>query len=309
MAIDADPDEGGIVDRLYVGDTGGVVWRVDLATDLNSDNRGDWTLEPILSVGRHAADQPDRRFFHRPDAVFTSDTYGSFTAVLIGSGDRPHAKSAIHTDRFFMVKDRIPDGNFTNLKTVDILNDITIVTETVIGDTGNSIFTTAASADCGGDTICENRQKNGWYLDLPDAGEKVLSSSLTFEGKTTFTTYVPNIGANTPVGVCGPSEGLSYTYTVALDSGLPVYGNTIAGTRSEGREITGAGIGSDPVVVILDGSIFIGPGNLGHGEGSRGSGDGGGGGGGGGGPCQGNSTRDCDGEVTNDSTFWYEEEL
>ena len=125
MAVYGVPDEDVIVDRLYVGDTGGVLWRVDLPTDLDSDNRGDWTLEPILSAGRHATDQPDRRFFHRPDAVFSSDTNGAFTGVLIGSGDRPNAKSAIHTDQFYMVKDRIPDVNFTRQKTIGIMNNNT----------------------------------------------------------------------------------------------------------------------------------------------------------------------------------------
>jgi len=199
---------------------------------------------------------------------------------MIGSGNRPHPKIADYTDRFFMVKDRIPDETFTALKTVDIMDNITEVTETVIGDTGNSIFTTAADATCQ-DDICRQRQKNGWYLDLLDSGEKVLSSSLTFEGITTFTTYVPNIGQSL---TCGPSEGVSYTYTVGMSSGIPLFGGIRSG-RSEGRQITGAGIGSDPVVVSLDGSIFIGPGNLTI------------------------LDREKDADVPNDQTFWYEENL
>lgn len=85
-----DTGGNGLVDRLYFGDTGGRVWRADLAcknqdgtgctsgckkTDGTTDCTNGWKVTPILSVGRHYTNDltNDRRFFYPPDLAQSMD--------------------------------------------------------------------------------------------------------------------------------------------------------------------------------------------------------------------------------------------
>src|SRR5260221_11130489 len=46
------------------------------------------------------------KFLFPPDLVFAADTSGTYTAVLLGSGDREHPFDATVQNAFFMIKDR-----------------------------------------------------------------------------------------------------------------------------------------------------------------------------------------------------------
>ena len=104
----ADTNGNGLTDRIVVGDTGGNIWRADLA----GDDVAKWKLTLLASVGRHGVSSPgiatDRRFFHRPDLVPAKDSYGLFDGVLIGTGDRadPLDSGGVTADCFYRIKDR-----------------------------------------------------------------------------------------------------------------------------------------------------------------------------------------------------------
>ncbi len=54
-----DSDADGLTDRLYVGDTGGNVWRVDMPdTDTSK-----FSLFQLASFGHATSNEDDRRFF------------------------------------------------------------------------------------------------------------------------------------------------------------------------------------------------------------------------------------------------------
>ncbi|MEZ5582049.1 MAG: PilC/PilY family type IV pilus protein [Candidatus Competibacteraceae bacterium] len=74
-----DINDDGAVDRVYVGDTGGVLWRVNFT----GNDRTQWNMLPLLSVGRHSegGTGPDRRFLHRPDIALSNDGNGNSEAV------------------------------------------------------------------------------------------------------------------------------------------------------------------------------------------------------------------------------------
>jgi len=254
-AVDTDSD--GLTDRILVGDTGGVVWRADLTppaldTEVDPpvyvDKRAEWTITPILSVGRHAG-QADRRFFHRPDFVQAKDTTGNFDAVIIGSGDREHPLDTNVQNQFYMFKDRntLSGNPPSTTKQVSNLDNLTDVTAT-------------ASNACN----C------GWYIDLglgADGGEKSLASPLTFLGKIFFSTYVPAGDSGEDDNVtCGPSEGKAFTYVVNLFTAAGVYdfdtSNDSNGETKERSVETGSGIPSDPIFMSLGGEQFITPGNI-----------------------------------------------
>lgn len=88
-----DSDGDGAVDRLVVGDTGGKVWRADLAGPPSR-----WKLT-------HLADLAGR-FFSTPDLVQEHDAGGRYDAVVIGSGDREHPLDTAARDSVFLIKDR-----------------------------------------------------------------------------------------------------------------------------------------------------------------------------------------------------------
>ena len=61
-------------------------------------------------------------------------------------------------------------------------------------------------------------EKQGWYMDLPGSGEKVLSSSVTADHKVLFTTYLPEIDSV----ACAAAEGTGAVYAVSVLNGSPV---------------------------------------------------------------------------------------
>jgi type IV pilus assembly protein PilY1 len=215
-ALDTNGD--GLLDRIYAADTGGTIWRLDLAGSVDSD--GDsvpdslahadptlWQVNRLAVLGRHAASgvQNDRRFFSRPDVVQTLDASGAFDAVLIGSGDREDPNSTEVQDWFFALKDRgittgMPDTSAYPLTLAD-LGDVT--------------------SACVANQSCQVSPSlaNGWKMSLTIAGEKNLAPAVTSSGAIFFTTFVPT----PPLDVCGLSEGRGYLYAVSLSDASPVF--------------------------------------------------------------------------------------
>ena len=200
----ADTDGDGMTDRILVGDTGGNVWRADLKGTSTSD----WKLTLLASLGRHASASSgksnDRRFFHRPDLVQSSDENGNFDAVLIGSGDRadPLDGGGTTANFFYMIKDR---GTAIGAGTNSGLDHpaITDVTSNCIQESG-----------------CAANLTYGWKLQMTDLGEKILATPLTMSGSVFFTSYMPNNG--TAAAACAPSEGAGRLYAVGLQDASSV---------------------------------------------------------------------------------------
>lgn len=201
----ADTTGDGLTDRIVVGDTGGNVWRADLA----GDDVSKWKLTLLASLGRHGVPSPsiatDRRFFHRPDLVPTRDSYGLFDGVLIGTGDRPDPLDigGVTADFFYLIKDRqtaAGSGTDTGIQHVDF------------GD----VTSNCLQSDGG----CVVNLSNGWRLGLTATGEKVLATPLTINGKVFFTTYLPFAASS--ASSCSPTEGAGRLYAVNLQNAFAV---------------------------------------------------------------------------------------
>lgn len=221
----ADMDGDGFTDRVVVGDSGGNVWRVDLAGNLPSN----WKMTLLATLGRHQGlvgnKVADRRFFHRPDIVPTRDGIGAFDAIVIGSGDRADPLSTggknVAKDYLYMIKDR----------------------NIAIGGGVDSLLIHADLADVSDNCLqasmpCARDLSNGWRLELSDEGEKSLSTPLTIGGTVFFTTYSPPIGVDK--NDCQPSEGLGYLYAVDLQNAFAVnnYDSTDDGLDGSGYSST-----------------------------------------------------------------------
>ncbi|MFO7593602.1 MAG: PilC/PilY family type IV pilus protein, partial [Pseudomonadota bacterium] len=208
-AIDSDND--GHVDRVYVGDTGGRVWRLDLT----GTTRADWKAEKILDVGRHYDSDlaNDRRFFHAPDVVPGRDASGIYHAVVIGSGNRAHPLQTHTNDAVFMYKDWVTSGPLTNENFTGALvrGDLFNATDNCVQEDG---------VVCTEDNLA--KLAKGWVMYLPETGEKSLAAPMTLRGRIYFSTYVP-YDASSNLTSCGPGEGAGFLYDVSLKDARAMY--------------------------------------------------------------------------------------
>jgi type IV pilus assembly protein PilY1 len=189
-----DRNGDGYVERLYVGDVGGNLWRVDLETAAGNAP-ANWTLNKLAALGGAANTNDARKFFYAPDVVSTA----TYDAVMAGTGDREHPLySASNTpgtaynvvNRLYMVKD-------TNL--AGMPPGWTPITESNLTDLGTN----------SGGTM-------GFYITLSNPGEKAVNAPLTVSGYTT-------IGTNTPAvpkaGMCYPNLGVARSYSFSFLTG------------------------------------------------------------------------------------------
>lgn len=255
-AIDSNSD--GCADRVYVGDTGGKVWRVDLpgqpicsssTPTTGADPRASWKASVLLNLGRHYINDTanDRRFFYAPDVVPSKDSTGNFDAVVIGSGNREHPLGTINNDYMFMFKDR---------NIYDVLPDtFAAVSAGDLYDTTNNCLQTGT---CSLDTALDGGLNLGWKLRLTDAGEKSLASATTLRGVVYFSTYVPasTFDVDGTSSSCTP-EGDGYFYAITLDSAQAHFSyfsslNETTGeltTEDRKRDLKSHGIPSENVYV------------------------------------------------------------
>ncbi|MFL0808791.1 MAG: hypothetical protein K6L76_00100 [Agarilytica sp.] len=224
-----DSNRNGVIDRLYVGDLGGLVWRVDLPEGNadNSDHRlENWSATVLANVGSAAAAN-DRRFFHAPDVVQTRDSTGRYDGVVIGSGDRANPLETDDSNQLYLIKDRNVDSG-TPPSTSFVPSDL------------------ADLSSCG--TTCD--YTNGWVLTLSDSGEKGLSAPLVADGNIFYTSYVPNAGGTNS---CAPAEGSGKLYILELSDGDAAF------SGAAGMNI-GPGIPASPIAISGDTILLPGTG-------------------------------------------------
>ena len=260
-----DTNRDGLTDRLYLGDTGGNIWRVDLADPLAAN----WTVNKLASLGyAQSATNTDRRKFLFPASVVPAkDSSGRYDAVLIGSGDREHPfngygdtnhpSSAAVINRFYMLKDRSVGlgwgiGTSGTLATAPV----TIV-DPGIGNTASDFFD-ATSTNLGANvTTTALNSAKGWFITLANTsgtanGEKVVGNAVTLAGTTFFNTNLPL----PPVaGVCQANLGEARQYAVNFQNGGAVIDNTVGGglTLADRYAVhPGGGFLPNPVSVVVN---------------------------------------------------------
>lgn len=200
-------DADGFADMLWVGDTGGQVWRFDI--DNLAINDSDFLQGAVAADFGNVGTLQNRRFFYEPDiALIRGDDNRLYMNVAIGSGFRAHPNELVVQDRFYTFRTLDIFGPPTDTSgTVDYSK--IMVEESNLVD----VSTQSGAADTTGNI------SDGWYFDLPDTGEKVLSSALTIDSTISFTTYVP---AATSADVCSVSIGGGRVYSVDAFFGDPV---------------------------------------------------------------------------------------
>ena len=239
-----DTDSDGITDRIYVGDTGGRMWRGDFA----GTDQSKWSLVHIADIGRHKTNDVanDRRFFHAPDFVPIRNGRNAYDVVLFGTGDREHPLSKVATNWVYAYR----DTDIVSGKSTSKISDSASGTSTSLGVQTNFDDHTALCSTVGG-TNCQDialvgSTVAGWKIQLTRAGEKMTSAPLTQSGITNFTTYVPFDGA-----ICTPQAGSGYLYSISARTGAAkAFVNQVSTARYSQQPTSG-----------LSGEIVAGAGN------------------------------------------------
>lgn len=252
-AIDIDGD--GYLDRVYAGDTGGNLWRIDI--DKTKVLGGpDWAkiyhLAKLGDVDNNGG-ADNRKFLYPPEILpfVAADKNGLAKlriAVLAGSGNREQPLLAMTTDpvtgkakpdqsklindKFFMVI----DGDEV-LPTIDATK---MPPETMPGaapaEIGNLVPVDFTATPPIAFSMSQYPDAKGWVLDLIDspgllAGEKVVNAPVVDAGICFFATNVPKeIDRNK--GVCS-NLGDARAYAVSPLTGAPAFDRDASGVKTD----------------------------------------------------------------------------
>ena len=234
--IDSNGD--GLADRLYAGDLGGQVWRVDF-DDMRSARAYSVSRLADLANGSH---QP---FFYSPSVSLSASAADGFLYVALGSGDRTDPMNANSQNKLWVLKDRNLSMGAPADQEVIRSDDLYDVTENLVGSTDATV---AAQAQT------ELATARGWRLDLAP-GEKSLSRLLTFEGNLLATTFEPVEAADAFVCNVDP---IGRYYQMDIRTALPTssFADTDGdvSTAQRYQSIPTTNIPASPVVVFPQGS-------------------------------------------------------
>ncbi|PCI60070.1 MAG: rRNA (guanine-N1)-methyltransferase [Gammaproteobacteria bacterium] len=241
-----DSNGDGLIDRVYAGDTGGNVWRIDMPGSSPNSSTEPWTafkLAELGNVGTSTSDTDDRRFFSEPSIVrtiitatketSTTDVNGITTkvitrqeqpydAVLIGSGDRSTPLATNTDDKFFMIRDKnIATQSYTGSTSAPIPPAIKVGD---LYDYTNDPFGQTLTSQQRDTLELAVTSKSGWFINLTGSGEKSTAAAIAIDGFAYFTSFQPASGsANT----CQVDPVSGFLYAVDLTLGTKLWINNV----------------------------------------------------------------------------------
>jgi type IV pilus assembly protein PilY1 len=235
LAVDTTFD--GYINRVYVGDLGGQMWRFgfqrvdDEDNGVENGNVGNWAPRLLFATNTGSP------IFYSPDLVLEP----GYAYLYFGTGDRTSPCATPETNRLFAVKDRNEDdvafasrvgaeGKLIEGDLVDLTaNLIQDGTEQQVADTYSLLGT-----------------KDGWYITMESTGEKILAAPVVIYGMVLFSTFVPDTD---PCSYGGDA----YLYAVDYLSGVSVldFDEENEGLHKTDRSLNiGHGIPTEAVVTI-----------------------------------------------------------
>ncbi len=220
-ATAADLNNDGFVDKVYIGDVGGQVWKFDVS----AASTADWKGQRFFAADPAQANPPAAGEFYPAQAIYGTPALALDDAlklwVFFGTGDRNHPNNA-SANRFYGIKDTTPMTNGDALTETDLVD----VTSTTVA------------------------APQGWFIRLA-SNEKVLASANVFNKVVFFSSFTP-----TTTVACESGGGTAKLYAVQMGTGFAAIdfatGEALPSTdASRVRYLTiGTGIASMPVVVI-----------------------------------------------------------
>jgi type IV pilus assembly protein PilY1 len=238
----------GLIERLYVGDVGGQMWRFDIG---NMNNTGSWTGYRVFKgIGK---------IFYPPDVTFeTNKGNGTYDMLFFGTGDREKPNDTTVTtanpNRLYAIKDYDNDTNppiplpLTESNLVDVTSDVL----------QSSTSTSSAKTN-----VLQNLQSSmGWYIQLnqsagenPNPGEKCDASTVVLGGAVYYTTFTPTPVNTQSVCTIGTGQGNVYILQYQTGNAMFTLSNDTTLTASDRSMGVGAGIPSGIVITVINGTV------------------------------------------------------
>jgi Tfp pilus tip-associated adhesin PilY1 len=246
-----DEDGNGFVDKVYVGDLGGQLWRFgQVATDSGGsslsfpdcdENINSWVGQVLFTAPTHVVDSTTytRKFFYPPSVTLEK----GYDLIFSGTGDRENAcDPTTAADRIYAIKDN---------HSINPLNPTAFIEADLVDVTDPAAATPNLNHSYD-DVDVNGIVDQGWFIRLvddigADAGEKVLAQGVVFYKTYYITTFTPN---NDP---CVPG-GNAKLYALNYLNGAAVI--EFSDTDGDGNNdltrsvLLGGGIPSKPVTVI-----------------------------------------------------------
>lgn len=233
-----DRDRNGYADRFYFGDTGGNVWRANIASakpDGDSSTTPPtpaWNAYKLATFQTKIGSETDasrhRKFAYSPDVVAgPGDLYD---IIMVGSGDREQPFDKTVVNRFYAIKD---DNSIPG----------TPLTET---STGMYALQPGDLDPTNGSYTLTDVDAKGWFYTLTEPGEKIVSSPVTVNGISFFNTNIPRDDCSSGLG-----EARIYALEV-LTGQAPVYSGTDGTTYSAYKTVPGGGFLPTGVPAIVE---------------------------------------------------------
>jgi len=246
------------VDKVYVGDLGGQMWRLgQVTTDGQGyslsfpdcdENINSWSAQMLFAAPTYTIESTTytRKFFYPPSVTLEK----GYDLLFMGTGDRENAcDTTTAADRIYCIKDAHGASTLSEADLVDVTDPDAA---------------TPDLSETNGDVDSNSSYDQGWYIRLVDssgetevaAGEKVLSQGIVFYKTYYVTAFAPN---DDP---CVPG-GNATLYALNYLTGAAVIRFTdldADGDLDLTRSVhLGGGIPSKPVVVLTaeDQKLFI----------------------------------------------------
>jgi len=180
--IDSNGD--GVADFVYAGDLQGNMWVFDISsTSTNSWDSAYKSGSTPVPLFTTAANQPitARPIIVRNPTIPTSNANFPNTLVLFGTGQYlvPGDNTTTYSESFYGVWDH----GSSQLTRSDLIAQ-TVGTGTTSGGVTGRTLTTNAVDYGGGD--------DGWYMDLPTSGERVVTNAVARGDNVYFSTMIPD---------------------------------------------------------------------------------------------------------------------
>ena len=241
-----DTNGDGVADRAYAGDIAGHMW----AFDLSSSNPGNWkvayragtTPKPLFTSASSKPITAAPVIVRNPDEV-TSNSNDPNLLVLFGTGQyiATGDNASTATQSFYGVW----DSGTEDMDDSDLVSQTIGTGTTTGGASGRTVTNNTVDYDGGDD---------GWYMDLPTSGERVVTDAVVRGDHVFFNTAIPTTDP------CG-SGGSGWQMIVKINNGgrpdsvaFDLNGDGLLGTLDEisGEAVAGVsvrGLPSSPAML------------------------------------------------------------
>jgi type IV pilus assembly protein PilY1 len=238
-----DTDGDGKIDKFYVGDMGGRMWRFDIT----GSDKTRWTGKIVFRSNPATAVTNLRKIFYPPDVTLENDA-GDYEMLFFGTGDREHPNDNTIINRLYGVKLKNPSTTYTE-------DDLYRATEDKLQE-GTDAEKRQALIDL--------NAKSGWYIELAPyieslltaTGEKSLSTPVVYYKTVYFTTFTPSpLAPAEGTDPCYVGEGTAKLYALGYFTGNAVLDldltNDTGGITIDRSRVIGTSIPSGVIITFI----------------------------------------------------------